>query len=353
MAYEIKRRPKSLSYSALQLFESDEEEFFLKKLAPTRVESLPQADFMSVGSAFDAYEKADLHTACFGPGYDPQYEFEALFEDQVEPHNRDFARAAGLHVFGCYKQSGAHDDLLKLLLKSIEPPRFESKVEGLIDGVPWLGKPDLRFMLQFPDFDPIRIVLDWKVKGYCSKHGASPSQGFMLCRDGYDAIALGLNATKACPQGKQSGSHNTEHKKYMAFNHRGLTINQAYMEQTTPDYADQISSYGWLLGEPIGDENVVAWIDEIICKYMGGAPPLMRVATHRARVSQHHQFKLRDRIKACWASIESGHVFSGMSREDSDARCETLERTAVGLKTDGSAEEDWFNQVVRSTSFKR
>ena len=36
-----------------------------------------------------------------------------------------------------------------------------------------------------PGRRPISVILDWKVHGYCSKYGASPSKGYMLCRDGY------------------------------------------------------------------------------------------------------------------------------------------------------------------------
>jgi hypothetical protein len=352
MPFELKRRPQSLSYSSWALYEKDPDEFFIKYLAGTKAPRLPQENYMSVGSAFDAYIKADLHSAVYGPKSDPNFEFDKLFVDQVEEHNRDWALEAGKYLMECYVYSGARDELLKLLLQSIEPPRFESKIDAEIDGVPFSGKPDLRFMLGLAD-EPCRIVLDWKVKGFCSKHGASPSKGYALCRDGYDAVKLGLNATKSCPQGKPSKSHMTEHANYLAYNHRGLTINQGYMEACNVDYADQVSTYGWMLGETPGDENVVVWIDELVSKFMGvGQKPLMRIANHRARVSREHQLKLLDKIKKCWDAITTGHIFRDMSREDSDSRCEVLESMSIGLATDGSAEENWFNEAVRP-QFKR
>lgn len=350
MAFELKRRPKSLSYSAWALFEKDKEEFFVRYLADNRAPRLPQENYMSVGSAFDAYVKAALHTALFGKGHDPAFEFDKLFVDQVEEHNRDWARDAGQYIFDSYVLSGAYDELLKLLQQSTEPPRFESKIDATVDGVPFNGKPDLRFMLKFPDFDLLRVVLDWKVKGFCSKYGASPSKGYALCRDGYSPV--GRNTTKKCPEGKPSASHNTSHDNYLAHTHRGLVINAGMMEHCNDEYADQVSLYGWMLGETPGDENVVVAIDEIVAKFMPTERPLLRVANHKARVSRDHQLKLLGKMKACWNAITSGHIFNDMSREDSDSRCEILEQTALGLQTDGSTEENWFNEVVRP-QFKR
>lgn len=343
------RVPKYLSYSSLSLWEKDKEEFYIRHLAETRAPRLPQETFMSVGSAFDAYVKSALHERIFGKGADPEFEFQPLFELQVEEHNRDWALGAGKYIFDCYVYSGSFDELLSLLLKSVETPKFESKVEGVINGlVPFTGKPDCRFVLKFDDCDPVRVVLDWKVKGYCSKYGASPSKGYALCRDGYDAIKLGVDKTKAQPLGKQSRSHNTTHDLYLPLVHRGLTINAGYMETCNSEYADQISIYGWLLGEAPGDENVVVWIDEIVGKYMGeDALPLLRVANHRSRVKGEYQTQLLNRAYECWNAITTGHIFGDLSRADSDARCQVLEQMSVGLQSGGSPEEDWFNEVVR------
>ncbi len=351
MPFELKRRPKTLSYSAWSTFEVNREEYFMQYLADVRAPRFPQENYAAVGSAFDAFVKFALHAALFGAGSDPNYEFGKLFEDQVEPQNWDFGLRAGKHVFQAYKQTGAYGELLNLLKKAVEPPRFESKIESKIgSGVPFLGKPDLRFILKNGDHPPLRVILDWKVKGYCSVHGASPSKGYALCRDGYDAIAIGEGKTKKDPLGKQSKSHNSEHDKYLAYDHRGLTINAGFMENCNPDYANQVSTYGWMLGETPGDENTVVWIDEIVAKYMGeGKQPLLRVANHRARVSRDHQLNLLSKIEKCWDAITSGHIFTDMSREDSDSRCEVLEATAASLKTDGSAEEQWFNDATRSS----
>lgn len=352
MTYELKRRPTALSFSSWSLYEKDKDEFFIRYLAKTKAPRLPQEDYMSIGSAGDSRIKSSLYEAIFGPDHDANFSFTKLFEDSVEPHNRDWALAESQYVFDCYVRSGAYDDLLKLLLLSVEPPQFEASVTGKINDVPFTGKPDCRFMVQFPDCDPLRIILDWKVKGYCSKNGASPSKGYALCRDGYDFLVGAQNKTKAAPLGKPSQSHNEAHKLYLPYMHRGLSINEAFMETCNAEYADQVSCYGWMLGETPGDENVVVFIDEILAKFMKDQRPLLRIANHRARVSREHQLDLVAKITGCWNAITSGHIFSDLSRSDSDSRCELLDDMAIGLQTDGSSEEDFFNECTRP-QFKR
>lgn len=353
MSYELKRRPVALSFSSESLYEKDPDEFFVRYLAGTKAPRLPQENYMSIGSAGDARIKSWLYEQLFGKNHDPKFSFETLFTDSVEAHNRDWALAESQYVFDCYKFSGALDDLLGLLKLSVEPPQFESSVTGFINGVPFTGKPDCRFMPQFPGFDPIRVILDWKVKGFCSKNGASPTKGYALCRDGYDFLQGAQNSTKKFPLGKPSDSHNTSHKLYLPYDYRGFSISEAFMETCSDEYADQVSCYGWLLGETPGDESVVVCIDEIVAKFMGeGNRPLLRIANHRARVSREHQLKLVDQITRCWDAITTGHIFRDLSRADSDARCEMLDDMAVGLQTDGSTAEDFFNECTRP-QFKR
>lgn len=332
----------------MTMFYRNREEFYLKYLAETRPPRMPQERYMSIGSAFDAYCKSGLHAALFGAGSNPAYEFDAIFAEQVESQNRDWAREHGRYVFDCYCRTGAYQELLAMLSASKEPPRFEFTAEGTIAGVPLLGKPDCRFVTA----NGVHVILDWKVKGYCSKSAPSPSKHYRLCRDGYDAIALGIDRTKAAPDGKQSKSHGTAHAGYVPYNHRGLEIHAGYLEDANTEYADQLSLYGWLLGELPGDESVAFLVDEIVCK-PHQPKPLIRVAQHRARVSQNHQMTLLQNSKKCWQAVTSGHIFSDLSREDNDLLCETLEQTAIGLQSDGSSEGDWFNQVARAAVFHK
>lgn len=328
------RIPRSLSYSSLRLFENDIEEFYMKYIADKAAPRLPQEPPMAVGSAFDAYVKSQLSWALYGHAMSPQFEFGTIFESQVEPQCRDFALKAGKHCFKAYKLSGAYDELLGWLQKSIEPPRFEFTVTGTIGGAPFLGKPDVRFVLDLGE-GRISVIDDFKVHGYCSQYGASPSQGYRICRDGYVTT-------------KPSRSHSKEHAKYLGMNYRGLTINSGYMELCNREYADQLSLYGWLLGEQVGDENVILMIDELVGKYMDGNPPLLRIANHVGRVSKAHQLALEARVAKCWTAITTGHIFQDMSLADSQARCEVLDNMSGTILSDGSLMDDFFVKCTKT-----
>lgn len=325
------RKPTYLSHSSLTLWGKNREEFYIKHLAETRAPRIAQEVYMSVGAGFDAYAKSALHERLFGKGADPQFDFTAIFENQVEPHNREFALDAGKYVFDCYVLTGAFDELLAMLQKSKEPPRFEFEVRSEIKGVPIVGKPDCRFIHECG----VHVILDWKVKGFCSKYGASPSKNYRLCRDGYG------------PPFKASKSHNTAHKDYVPYDHHGFEINQLYMESGNEEYADQLCMYGWLLGEQIGDEEVVCCIDELVSKYMPEGRPLLRVAQQRARVSNAHQMTVLSRMVECWDAITSGWVFRDLSREESDQKCHHLEQKVIALQSDGSLEENLYAQMAR------
>jgi len=325
------RKPTYLSHSSLALWGKDREEFYIKHLAETRAPRIAQEVYMSVGGSFDAYAKSALHERLFGRGAAPQFEFQTIFENQVEPHNRDFALQAGKYIFDCYVLTGAFDELLAMLQKSKEPPRFEFEVRGEIKGVPIVGKPDCRFIHECG----VHVILDWKVKGFCSKYGASPSKNYRLCRDGYGAPY------------KSSRSHNKAHECYVPYDHHGFEINKFYLEAGNDEYADQLCLYGWLLGEQIGDEEVVCCIDEIVSKYMPEGKPLLRVAHHRARVSNAHQITVLGRMTDCWDAITNGWIFRDLSREENDAKCQHLEEKVIALQSDGSVAEDLFAQMAR------
>lgn len=321
------RKPKYLSNSALIWWEKDREEFYFRYLAENRPKRSPQVRPMAVGSAFDAFAKSYLHEAIFGKGADPKYEFQALFEEQVEPHNRDQALIDGQYVFDAYRTAGALDDLLAFLQEAKEAPRFEFRADRTIHGVPLMGKPDLAFVHK----SNVRITHDWKVNGFYSRSATSPTKLYMLCRDG---------------SGQNSRSHGTAHKDFKPLDFNGVKIHAGFMEEFEVEWADQTSAYGWLMGEKPGDEDVVTSIHQIVTK--PGDPKLLRVAEYRARVSSAHQNRLLSRYTACWQAIESGHIFRELSRKQSDEKCAELDRRAASFV--GASDLDaYFNTVARAS----
>ena len=321
------RIPKRLSYSSIRLFEHDLEEFFLRYLADKAAPRFPQEKPAAAGSSFDAYIKSAISDALLGSK--PQFEFQTIFEAQVEPQNRDFGIEAGKYIFECYKKCGAYEALLTLLKESVVEPRMEFSVDGIIGGAPFTGKPDLRFVLDRGS--RIDCVYDFKVKGFCSKYPTSPSKGYAICRDAFD--------------GKPSKNNGKEHPGYLDYEHHGLTINTVYMEACNDEYADQLSLYGWLLGEKPGDENVVLGIEELVAKPSKDPAerPTLRVASHRARVSSEYQLRLEARITDAWTRITTGHIFSDLTREESDEKCDILNDAAKTLS------DDWFSDVTRNS----
>ncbi len=345
------RTPRALSPSAFMLYEKDKEEYCLRHLVDNRPPRTKQPLPASVGSAFDSFVKSNIYAKLFGPNHNPAYSFDALFKDSVEAHNRDEAQVMGKHCLDNYIATGSYDELLESMQGAQEDPSFETTENRIIDNVPITGKPDARFVNK----DGVHVILDWKVKGYCSKYGASPSQGYALCRDGLDWEERNLTKKQVEKKlageevtGKHSKSHDTEHKKYLSMNFKGLTINQGYLETCNEGWAIQLAMYSWMKGEEVGDENVVTCIDELVCKFMGaGQRPLIRVANHKARIQSEFQHELFQRLKTLWASINSGWIFQDESRENSNQQFEMISRRACGMASDGSAEEDWINEISR------
>lgn len=326
------RSPISVSPSAFAKFEKNVEDYYFSYLCENRPEREPQAQAASAGSAFDANVKAHLIEDIFGTSFDES--FEKLFEQQVESHNRDFARPAGKHIMASYVACGAYQDLLDLMKDCKEAPKFEFDANTVIDGIPISGKPDCRFVHRHG----AHVVLDWKVNGYCSEKSAvSPNKGYALCRDGSDWP-------------KPSRSHGKSHELYKPREFLGLMINEFFMEHVSVDWADQTSMYGWMMGEPIGSENMVVCIEQVVAK-PNGETPLLRIANHKCQVSPAHQFGLKQRIKVMWEAIKSGHIFNNLSDEENAAKCEELDKRAVSMVSDGTEEGDFFAKCAKPAKF--
>lgn len=60
------RKPDYISPTALKLYRDNRDEYYLRYLADTKSPRDGQTQPMSIGSAFDAYVKSDIHTKLFG-----------------------------------------------------------------------------------------------------------------------------------------------------------------------------------------------------------------------------------------------------------------------------------------------
>lgn len=309
MPYEI-RMPEYLSPTSIKIADANMEEFAIKYLLKVRAPRPPQTKPMAVGSAFDAFVKSRIYKNIFGNyGPEDKYDLVKLFETQVEVQNRDYARIAGLHCLDEYIRRGALADLMLELKQSIGPPRFEFSISDTIRwngfDVPLLGKPDIFYINEMA----ARSVTDWKVNGYCSTYNTSPMKGYVCCRS--------------------SDGTRSQHRDAMVTSFKGIMINaMLHLEDCNKDWADQLSIYGWLLGEPIGSADIVYGIDQIT------GPGCNRISSHRLRIKPEYQYHLMDRIAQIWSVIQSGHIFREMSREESDAKLQLLEDVIVAGPTE-------------------
>lgn len=302
--------PEYISPSSLSKFESDRQTFYTRYLCEKKTERPPQADYMAVGSAFDAFTKSAIHSAVFGEEATKgtEYERDTIFENQVEPYVRDVARERGEDLWQQYQESGAFPALLADVLASPYAPEMEFEIQGEIEGVPLLGKPDLRYVTK----GGVHVICDWKVNGSCSKTGASPFKGYQIVRDWGSAM-----------NGKP-------HKIYRGDAYKDVMVQDLYLESKCDYWADQLAIYAWLLKEPIGSENFVVRMEQVACRTVKTRDlPRAKFATHMNRVSDNYQQALLARIKMCWSTIISGHIFDHMSREESDELCEILDGKAA------------------------
>jgi len=326
------RTPRFLSPSAISQWVSDRDEYYLRYLADFPPPKIPQSKPMSIGSAFDAYAKSYLVEKLYGKGMKPEFEFDTIFCSQVDIHNRDWAIVHGKHAFDQYRSSGALADLMLELSRADGSPRFEFEVEGriphesVIEGVPLLGKPDLYYKSNVG----AHIIVDWKVNGYCAKTGVTPKKGYVRILD---------------PD--KGRDHNHSHKDAHLMRIGGIDINIAqYFEDVDLDWARQLVIYGWLLGEPVGSNFLIA-VEQLACRPAAIEFPKIRIASHRGRASEGYQLGLLKQAASIWMSISRGHIFDEMTLEQSQERQATLDKQYLAYRGD-TPQDDWFRQMTRN-----
>jgi len=334
------RCPEYLSPTSVDLFFKDRTEFYLRYMADKRPPRIPQTKPMSVGSAFDAYVKAYIDKMLFGGR--PEFEFEALFEAQVEAHNRDWAREAGEHAFECYKASGALADLMIELGHATHEPRLESTVRDtvVIVGptgekveITLLGKPDLYFII-----GDAHLLNDWKVNGFCGKRATSPKPHYIMVRGDW---------------GRGNGN---PHKDAQLMTISNINVNVATtLEQIYESWARQLYIYARVLGEDSGSK-FIAGIEQLACKPTAEKDkPNIRVASFRSRISAEYQKKIDEQLIIVWTAVKTGHIFIEMSEEENKARCEQLDNYHEAFEGDEDdpkkkRHNEWFREITREPS---
>ena len=317
------RPMKYLSNSSFNLFEENRPKFYRQYLKPDKPPRDPQNHHMAVGSAFDAYAKSHLHKLIVDDN-DPRFEFTTIFEAQVEPQCRDKALVDGKTVFDAYIKSGALGDLILKLNGCAAKPQFEMTVEGIVNGqrpgvclqlgaVPLLGKPDLYFRTNAG----IRISADWKVNGFYSKSGVSPTKGFVRL---YPTLE--------------------RHEDCYPVLLGDVTINgMLKMEQVDASWAAQLAMYAWLLGEKVGSDFVVM-IHQLVCRPTG-----IRVAELMMQIGEDFQWDLYKRLHDVWYRIQAGEIFDDMTAEESLVYAKSID--------EAPPRPEWMEQTSDRVYFKK
>ncbi len=141
--------------------------------------------------------------------------------------------------------------------------------------------------------DDLKLVLDWKVKGYCAKRTTSPTAGYGWIR----------------PEGKM---------------HPGY-VSGGPMELLSPRYADQGATYFWLLGLTPQSSDAIIRIDELACKPCGEWPTIRVAQFFSNHVGRIWQENLLREYQECWAAIDAGRIWEGLTDEESASRAALLD----------------------------
>jgi len=299
---------KAISPTSLYTFETDPTAFVLNYVM--RAPRPAQLKVMSIGSAFDARVKAYLTAELCGGN--EQELFTQLFEDSVESHNREWVFDRSKEVFDWYKQAGALADLVIELTGFQEEPRFEFSVnrtimekaihtESATIAIPLTGKPDCYFV----NNEGAKVIIDWKVNGYCSK--ASPVAGYVRCRD-------------------LTGFNSGPHKGITSIRHKGMDIGIGVPLKQL--WNDQLIIYSWMLGD--GDvsfdpDEWILGIDQLACNLKHKKPEKrMRVAAFRLGRDTAAARTIWERLTRMWSAVQRGHYFINLSEDESQHRTETI-----------------------------
>lgn len=236
--------------------------FFLKRLSGHLVKG-SQGTPAALGCSFDLYIKRYLARQ-LGFQDEPRLSLATLVTSVNEDiPNRVEILEAGKNLAEKYIELGFARRLLEEGLKDIELEIFEQFEEFNI-----LGKPDASLLPSSVEGKrELFVPLDWKVRGYGSKLGYSPTPGYRYRID-------------------NTGKHYETHAK-----------STEPLEMLNPDWADQLAIYGWLLN-PWVINNLIDMpiaIDEVT--YGRSSVSFTSI---RSYVSKEYQTRLKKELKECW-----------------------------------------------------
>lgn len=288
---EIAKTPSYLSPSSLRVIERQPNTFYCQRMAPDPIPYEPQSAPASVGSAFDTFVKLDwlkknpekrttIRNRVYKDIYsaDEKRRMQAfpieqmLFESAVDEPRREEAEPVGRMLMRTYESNG----YATLQIQDVEIHRHFTLLDRI--NVPLFMKLDA---IAIDPFDKEALCpFDWKVRGYGSKSGVSPTKGY------YALYAEGIN----------KGAH----KLYRT------DINA---HEVSKDYATQLCTYGWGMGKVPGTP-FHGLIDELVMR-----PNNVRIARYRMLIDTEFQEELIERYVSAWLSLQDGSFINDLSRD--------------------------------------
>ncbi len=233
-----------------------------------------------------------------------------LFESQVEDEHREWAWENGRIIWEQYKASGAAAALRELIVD----PIWDASIKKTIELVTFMGKPDLIARTR----NGTKIIIDFKVNGYCSERAPSPAPGYITVREAGETN-----------QGK--------HKRCVLWKEGDIIINIGMtLAEVNIEWARQMGIYDWLVADWVsGEGDSIIGIEQILC-----GPKRIRVAEHKYKIGKVFQEKLYKDCEEAWEIINSDWFFRDLSEKDSKERCEMLD----GIKP---IEDDWLREICK------
>lgn len=244
-----------VSPSSLAQFETDSVGFYLQRLGPLDMRPERETTFaMEVGTGFDFFAK-EATRALLGFAHTAR---------QANP----LAMMRATVFWRGYVTSGAFNAFLDL------DPVALDVTPGVVErwGVPIRGELDAQ--LRGP------AVFDWKTTGAESKTGASPKPGYSSLFDSREPGDRGPHKKGVLP-----------------------------LEKVDERWASQAGIYHWLQGGGMEEPRVVF---DYVCpwplKTDTGLASAIRVARYDTHISLAFMYRLRKRLRDCWAAIQERRV---------------------------------------------
>lgn len=323
------REPAYLSPSALHKFEEDPVGYYFRYLGPEKYKPARKQDYAAaVGEAFDASVKALAECK-------PAPDFSGVTTED-RPNE---AKGFGLGMCQAYVACGAFADLrygqglisVKADLHGVVPGT-DVPIYGKLDAARWSGRKGAKpFPHEFKTTGANRVkaVRVQRIR-WAGKKGARELRANV---NGETRVVGRLSgAVWGVPHlpgawlaanglGDTPEEAEVEALAWVApfvscnpsppagyAKHYGVAPLEAHerssepFERLHPYWADQLATYGWLLGR--GLWNVPASLDLVIPQDGGG----IRVAAYRTVISRAHQIELAERYARCWHAVKTKTV---------------------------------------------